>query len=1312
MPYYRLRSISGVFLVLLACLASTFAAPLYWNVGGTTPTGTWDLTTANWNASPLGLPSGNVIYTSPSDAYFSAGTAGTGTFTVTLATTLKATSLNFEEGKVTIAPVDVTNHFLTLSGATPTIHVQNMDSTISSRINTDTTNPTVTKTGQGKLVLNHGTTSIGGFYNLGTGSTLRINAGAVEIVGTQSADQLTIGRIVVNGTASFIHSAVNSISNNVVFQIENGGLVMNNNTSDLVGNLSGNGMLFMRGGTSNFAPSTTTEVFTGIITGTGSIGTSNGNGAVILAGANTFTGTTSLSTGVTGNDATGNPIGSTNTSHFRLAHQKALQLSTVLQRNTSGPGLTFDSATTDTFTLGGLTSISIGTGITQAIHNALKPIVLQDLSNNAIKLQVGYNDSSTNYSGQISGSGSLVKVGAGTLTVTGHYNTDNSTFTPLNYTGQTVINRTAHHSASSGSSIGPTTVGTLNLNFGTTYAPNNNIINPASALVLGGGRLLVTGKNNFAANQAFASTQLNAAHSYIEAAPGATASTVNVSLGAITRQSGAVLDFILPAGSTVSTSAAATNSNGILGPWAFIGTNWVMKDGSNNLVAYDKVANYATQLGGAISSDASINLELTTGNPAVAMTVAGNGTTHLNTLQVTDSNTIQQTITIGSNGVLSTQAIWRNSTNNAQLTITGGSVTAGANTGANTDLIIRAADNRDSAIRIESAITNNAGGGAVTLVKVGQGQLHLINASTYTGGTYIHQGRVQVAHANALGTGTVTVAAGGQAFLTASNVNNDFVIAGMGWNEGAGPGAIRSNSGTIGSAGKSITLAGDARIGTNGGTVTIASKITGDYAFDLSAAGTQGIFILTNTANDFAGNFTVNTVIGSNAAFGNSITTVRLGAAQVIPDGVGKGNVILSGGSGAVTLDLNGFNETINALNSQGTASSISILNNGATLATLTLGNNDAHSIYTPNTTLAQISTGFGGALKDGTAVLALTKIGLGTQTLSGANTYSGNTQINAGTLEAGAANTFSANSAVSIAASPTAILDLADFNQVIASLSGGGFVNLGTNTGGTLTTGNATDTVYAGEIVGAGGLVKQGAGQFTVTGANSYVGTTTVNTGVFQVGVAGVGQSGSGAVAINSTATLAGSGTVRGATTLNAGSFLRPGDSAGTGRARLVFSDISANSLNLGASSTTVLTLAGATGLDATPLDGIQTAGLLNGAIGNHDQIVVHGGLTLNAGGTIQVTLDSSYSPSFGEVYNLFDWGTVSGASLLPNGFDVNTDLILQVSTQMTANGWTWARDQFISDGIIYVIPEPSRCLLLIAGMLAVGLRRRRGAL
>src|SRR5262249_20807242 len=146
--------------------------------------------------------------------------------------------------------------------------------------------------------------------------------------------------------------------------------------------------------------------------------------------------------------------------------------------------------------------------------------------------------------------------------------------------------------------------------------------------------------------------------------------------------------------------------------------------------------------------------------------------------------------------------------------------------------------------------------------------------------------------------------------------------------------------------------------------------------------------------------------------------------------------------------------------------------------ATLTVGGNNRPATYSGSI------SGEGG----------LNKVGSGTQTLSGNNTYTGPTIINAGTLRVGAAgNVLPDAGAVTVAAGAT--LDLNSNSETIGSLAGAGSVTLGS---GTLTEGgNNASTTFSGIISGTGGLTKRGiAGTLTLSGNNTYTGTTTLTAG------------------------------------------------------------------------------------------------------------------------------------------------------------------------------------------------------------------------
>jgi autotransporter-associated beta strand protein len=110
-------------------------------------------------------------------------------------------------------------------------------------------------------------------------------------------------------------------------------------------------------------------------------------------------------------------------------------------------------------------------------------------------------------------------------------------------------------------------------------------------------------------------------------------------------------------------------------------------------------------------------------------------------------------------------------------------------------------------------------------------------------------------------------------------------------------------------------------------------------------------------------------------------------------------------------------------------------------------------------------STEFGGTITDGSGTVAVTKIGTGTLTLTGASTYTGGTTISSGALQIGNGTT-----------DGSLVGDIADNSSLV-------FAN----------TGNLT---FSGAVSGTGGLTMIGAGALTLTGENTYSGATTLASG------------------------------------------------------------------------------------------------------------------------------------------------------------------------------------------------------------------------
>lgn len=155
-----------------------------------------------------------------------------------------------------------------------------------------------------------------------------------------------------------------------------------------------------------------------------------------------------------------------------------------------------------------------------------------------------------------------------------------------------------------------------------------------------------------------------------------------------------------------------------------------------------------------------------------------------------------------------------------------------------------------------------------------------------------------------------------------------------------------------------------------------------------------------------------------------------------------------------------------------------------------------------------------------------LVKSGDGTLTLAGSSTHTGSMSIAAGTLRMGAANLLNAASPIALADKAGATLDLNGFDQTVGSLAGGGSaggeLKLGSAT--LATGGDNTSTTFGGAVTGGGNLVKQGTGNLTLSGANTYAGTTQVNAGTLSAGAANaLSASSAHSVAAGATLDLAG---------------------------------------------------------------------------------------------------------------------------------------------------------------------------------------------
>jgi len=318
----------------------------------------------------------------------------------------------------------------------------------------------------------------------------------------------------------------------------------------------------------------------------------------------------------------------------------------------------------------------------------------------------------------------------------------------------------------------------------------------------------------------------------------------------------------------------------------------------------------------------------------------------------------------------------------------------------------------------------------------GGGTVILSGSNTFAGTTSIgNLGIINIQHASALGSTSVGTSVSQGASLQLQG-GISFVAEPLTLASGTSITVLLQNvsgnntwNGPIGTSGSGqfVRIASDSGLLTLAGTITgndpatsVVLQGAGNILVSGKVTGTSGLFsgstgagtrTLNNPSNDFSGNTTM------------SGGTLRLGASGVIPDGSGKGNLVMIPTSPNVaTLDLAGFNETINGLTNSGTGSSV--VDNSAGNATLTVGGNN------------QTST-FGGVIKNSAGNLALTKIGSGTLTLSGTNSYTGNTAVNGGTLQI-LLPSLATNSTISVSQGAVLQLDFTGTNTVAGLITNG----------------------------------------------------------------------------------------------------------------------------------------------------------------------------------------------------------------------------------------------------------------------------------
>jgi autotransporter-associated beta strand protein len=271
------------------------------------------------------------------------------------------------------------------------------------------------------------------------------------------------------------------------------------------------------------------------------------------------------------------------------------------------------------------------------------------------------------------------------------------------------------------------------------------------------------------------------------------------------------------------------------------------------------------------------------------------------------------------------------------------------------------------------------------LLKAGSSTLTVNAPNTFSGGSVIREGTVNITQAGALGAGTVTLGdastGSGNTALYLDAARTSYTNAVTVSSNGNGTATLGSRSNIAGTGDNNqftnITLARDVIFDSNAADRTDYENISGTGNITITGTGRT---VFSTTAN-FTGDITVNLGTGLEATFQTGVATA--GNQNYIPDGA---NLTVNDTPGNATAEyrLSSGGESINALLGNGTVDVNSIS------GTLTIGTAGGGGT-------------FSGVLQNGGAsVLSLTKTGSGTQILTGANTNTGATTISGGVLQVG----------------------------------------------------------------------------------------------------------------------------------------------------------------------------------------------------------------------------------------------------------------------------------------------------------------------
>lgn len=684
---------------------------------------------------------------------------------------------------------------------------------------------------------------------------------------------------------------------------------------------------------------------------------------------------------------------------------------------------------------------------------------------------------------------------------------------------------------------------------------------------------------------------------------------------------------VAPVSTTVNSSAktysiTSSGANKIGGSGSFT------KSGSSTLTLAGGVNNYS---GATVLSGGTVSVGvLANGGVASDIGAASSAATGL----VLDSGTLQYTGAGASSDRLFSLTTGGGSISAAgsgALTLNNAGAVALSGSGAR---VLTLAGTSADANTLAASLADS--GGATALIKSGSGKWILSGNNTYSGATTIANGMLQVGAGGASGSlGSGNVVDNGQlVFNRTGIVTNTGSITGTGSVTNDGPGTVILAANNSYSGGTTIN-AGTVQVGNGGatGSLNATAPVVNNGTFIFNSTGSltlSGNGLISGTGNVIvrgAGNllqalgantYTGWTLIEPGATFqpaqGNQ---GALASSVVTNNGTFKlvrqdnGVFIYAGpvvGTGKVLVDANNVNNGDVTLTGTNTytgdtwiANNILILGDGVTPGSgAIVGNVIFTNSTTPNSNPRRLVFNrpddftFPGLITYDTN-LAFGVRGIveqrstGTLTLTADNDYPGGTVISNGVVQVGNGGATGA-----IGSGPVTVDGLIVFNR-------------------------SSDYTFGGSFSGLGSIVKMGANTLTLSGTNNILGSLTVSNGALFLNNENF--------AINTTVhggTLGGTGTFYGPITMDAGTTFSPGASASGIGTLTAFSDLT--------------------------IGGNVSVQVNKSLAQSNDLAVVSGALTKTGTGTLTV---ANLGPTLtvGDKFTLFNQPVSGGASLTVTG-------------------------------------------------------------